>query len=126
MALNQMQIIQRLQGVETKSFTCSKEFVDSLFRLHFERKINPFLFSNEGSDYRVLMEKSNFDNLEKYFSDLTVTRQPPPEKKDDNTAPQDDNTAPQDDNTAPQDDNTAPQDDNTAPQDDNTAPQDDN
>jgi hypothetical protein len=74
MALNQMQIIQRLQGVETKSFTCSKEFVDDLFRLHFERKINPFLFSSEGDDYRVLMEKTDFDNLEKYFLDFKVER----------------------------------------------------
>ncbi|QIN54572.1 hypothetical protein [Cedratvirus kamchatka] len=75
MALNQMQIIQRLQGVETKFFTCSKEFVDSLFRLHFERKINPFLFSEEeDGDCRVLMEKSNFDDLEKFFSDFEVRK----------------------------------------------------
>nr|WIL03815.1 hypothetical protein Cplu_519 [Cedratvirus plubellavi] len=104
MALNQMQIIQRLQGVETKSFTCSKEFVDDLFRLHFERKINPFLFSNEGSDYRVLMEKSNFDNLEKYFSDLTVSKIPPPEKKEDNAVPEEDNAVPEEDNAVPEED----------------------
>lgn len=74
MALNQMQIIQRLQGVETRSFTCSKEFVDDLLRLHFERKINPFLFSEERkATYRVLMEKDDFEKLEKYFSDFRVS-----------------------------------------------------
>lgn len=73
MALNQIQIIQRLQGVETKSFTCSKEFVDDLLRLHFERKINPFLFSKEGDTvYRVLMEKRDFSDLEKHFSDFKI------------------------------------------------------
>ena len=82
MALNQIQIIQRLQGVESKSFICSKEFVDSLFRLHFERKINPFLFSDEGNgDYRVLMEKGNFDDLEKHFSDFKVINDPSPKQE---------------------------------------------
>lgn len=74
MALNQMQIVQRLQEVESKFFVCGKEFVDGLFQLHFERKIRPFLMTEEGNgDYRILMEKSDFEQLEKYFQDFIIS-----------------------------------------------------